>query len=42
MDVHLVPLDQIEQQVERAFEDFEADFVVGGFHGGGCYGRKVG
>ena len=35
MDVHLVLFDEVEEEIERAFEDFEADFVVVGFHGGG-------
>ena len=38
MDVHLVFFDEVEQEVERAFEDFEADFVVVGFHGAGGRG----
>jgi nucleotide-binding universal stress UspA family protein len=35
MDVHLVFFDEVEQEIERAFEDFEADFIVVGFHGAG-------
>jgi hypothetical protein len=32
MNVHLVSLDKIEQQVQRAFKDFKPDFVIVGFH----------
>jgi len=35
VDVDLVFFDEVEQEVERTFEDFEADFVVVGFHGAG-------
>jgi nucleotide-binding universal stress UspA family protein len=35
MDVHLVLFDEVEEEIERALKDFEADFVVVGFHGGG-------
>ena len=41
MDVHLVLLDEVEQEVERAFEDFEADFVVVGFHEPGGRGSAA-
>ena len=27
VDIHLVLLDEVEQQIERAFEDLEFDFV---------------
>ena len=29
IDVHLVPLNQVKQQIERSFEDLEFNFVVG-------------
>ena len=32
MDIHLVFFDEVEQQVERTFENFKTDFVVVGFH----------
>jgi hypothetical protein len=35
MDVHLVFFDEVEEEIERAFEDFEADFIVVSFHKGG-------
>ena len=35
MNVHLVFLNEVKQQVQGAFENFKADFVVIGFHGGG-------
>jgi hypothetical protein len=35
IDVHLVPTDEIEKQVQRAFEEFEAHLVICIFHGEG-------
>ncbi len=35
VDVQLVLFDQVEQEIERAFEDFELDFVIGVFQGTG-------
>lgn len=32
MDVQLVFFDEVEQEIERALEDFKTDFVVVGFH----------
>jgi hypothetical protein len=34
LDVELVFFDQIKEQIEGALEDFQADFVVSGFHAG--------
>jgi hypothetical protein len=33
MDIQLVFFDQIEQEVQRTLENFELDFVIGGFQG---------
>ena len=31
MDIQLILLNQIEQEIEGTFEDFELDFVIGVF-----------
>ncbi len=42
MDVELIFFDEVEEEVEGAFEDFEADFVVIGFHAPGGRGWRAG
>jgi len=38
MNVHLILFDEVEQEIEGALEDFEAHFVVVGFHRAGGRG----
>ncbi|MFT6179906.1 MAG: hypothetical protein ACJA1W_002255, partial [Akkermansiaceae bacterium] len=33
VDIDLVFFDEIEKQIKGALEDFQTDFVIGGFHG---------